>query len=340
MPHLTYFEAIVLGLIQGISELFPVSSLGHSVLIPALIGGSWGRDLDMSADRSPYLTFLVATHVATAVSQVVFYRKDWLRIVTGLFTSIRHRRIATADQKLAWLLVIATIPVGVAGLALEHLFRTAFGRPVPVALFLTLNGAVLLAVEKLRGRSGEQRYDGPVAVGAASRRTGQASGEGQVYVAAGYVGDGRVDPDRAGGHGGGAGALASDARLARLSWKEGLLIGGAQVFALLPGISRSGSTMVAGLLRGLSHEDAVRFAFLLATPVIAAAGVLKLPRLFGPEGHGVVGPILAGSVVAAVASYLSLRFLTRYFETRTLTPFAIYCVIAGLLSLGWLTLAG
>jgi undecaprenyl-diphosphatase len=142
-------------------------------------------------------------------------------------------------------------------------------------------------------------------------------------------------------HGGDtAAAIESDRRLSRLGWGEATAIGAAQILALLPGISRSGSTIAAGLIRGLSHEDAARFAFLLATPVIAAAGVLKLPALAGPAGHGILGQVLAGSLVAGVAAYLSLRYLTRYFETRTLTPFAIYCVIAGLASLAWLGLGG
>lgn len=335
MAHLTYLQAIAVGALQGVTELFPVSSLGHSVLIPALIGGSWAQNLDMSAKDSPYLTFLVAVHVATAVALVVFFWRDWVRIVGGLFTSIRYRRIQTPDERLAWLLIIATIPVGLAGLVLEHVFRTALGKPVPAALFLTLNGLVLLAVERLRAR----RDPRPEPASAQPTPLGP-SGRGFVYQASGYAGGG-VREAGVSAHGGDAdAAIASDQRLARLGWVEATVIGAAQILALLPGISRSGSTMVAGLLRGLSHEDAARFAFLLATPVIAAAGVLKLPELAGPSGHGVVGQVLAGSLVAGIAAYLSLRFLTRYFETRTLTPFAIYCTIAGIVSLAWFTLAG
>ena len=330
---MTYLQAIVIGALQGITELFPVSSLGHSILIPALLGGSWARNLDMSATDSPYLTFLVAVHVATAIALVVFFRRDWARIVAGLFTSLRDRRVETTDQRLAWLLVIATIPVGLAGLALEHTFRTALGKPVPAALFLTLNGVVLFAVERLRARTAPAATaPHPVPVD-----TADGEGRGQVYAAAGYTGaEGGVSA-----HGGDAeAAIESDRRLSRLGRLEATAIGAAQILALLPGISRSGATMVAGLLRGLSHADAARFAFLLATPVIAAAGVLKLPELAGPEGHGVLGQVLAGSVVAGVAAYLSLRYLTRYFETRTLTPFAIYCLVAGLVSLAWLTVTG
>ena len=339
MPHLTYLQAIVIGLLQGITELFPVSSLGHSILIPALIGGSWRTNLDLSAKDSPYLAFLVAVHVATAVALVVFFRRDWARIAVGLVTSLRDRTITTPDQRLAWLLIAATVPVGIAGLGLEHLFRTALGKPVPAALFLTLNGLVLFTVERLRGRRTARGWSGPTPVGPPQH---SAAGRGQVYAATGYAGT--AAPDDGGrisaGHGGdGADAAASsDHRIAQLRWVEAVGIGAAQILALLPGISRSGATMAAGLIRGLSHEDAARFAFLLATPVIAAAGILKLPELAGPAGNGILGPVAAGSLAAGIAAYFSLRYLTRYFETRTLTPFAIYCTIAGLVSLTWLWL--
>ena len=328
---MTYVQAIVIGLLQGVTELFPVSSLGHSILIPALLGGSWARNLDMTATDSPYLAFLVAVHVATAIALVVFFRRDWARIIVGLFTSIRDRRLTTSDQRLAWLLITATVPVGLAGLALEHTFRTTLGKPVPAALFLTLNGLILYGVERLRTHrqsiGAELR---PIPAGTPGTNSGRP---GQVYA-----GRAHADAKARISARGGAAAIESDRRLSRLTWIQAVSVGAAQILALLPGISRSGSTMAAGLLRGLSHEDAARFAFLLATPVIAAAGVLKLPDLAGSTGHGVLGQVLAGSVVAGAAAYLSLRFLTRYFETRTLTPFAIYCLAAGLASLGWLTL--
>jgi undecaprenyl-diphosphatase len=327
---MTYLQAIVIGLLQGVTELFPVSSLGHSVLIPALIGGSWAHNLNMTATDSPYLTFLVAVHVATAIALVVFFRRDWARIITGLYTSIRDRRIATTDQKLAWLLIIATVPVGLAGVALDHTLRSSLGKPVPAAIFLTLNGVVLYTVERLRSRSGTAPVPQPVPVASPYDPYGRG---GQVYAASGYTGTLDTTDEE-------AAAIASDERIAKLGWREGTVIGAAQILALLPGISRSGSTMAAGLIRGLTHEDAARFAFLLATPVIAAAGVLKLPELTGPTGHGILGQVLVGSLVAGVGAYLSLRFLTRYFETRTLTPFAIYSFAAGLLSLAWLALAG
>jgi undecaprenyl-diphosphatase len=298
---LTYPEAIVVGLFQGVTELFPVSSLGHSVLVPALIGGRWAHDLSVSAPESPYLAFIVGLHVATAAALLVFFWRDWLRIIAGLGTSLRDRRIQTPDQRLAWLLILATIPVGLSGLLLEHTFRTVLGKPTPAALFLFANGIILYAGERMRRHAPQRAVS---------------------------LDDWDTAPD-----------VASDRRLAKLHWGEGILIGSAQILALLPGISRSGVTMVAGLARGLSHEDAARFSFLLATPVILAAGVLKIPDLTGPLGAGIGGQVLAGSLASAVSAYLAVRFLVRYFETRTLTPFAIYCLAAGLGGFCYLTIA-
>ena len=302
MSHLTFLEAIVVGAFQGVTELFPVSSLGHSVLIPALVGGSWARDLNVATPESPYLAFIVGLHVATAAALLLFFWRDWVRIIGGLFSSIRHRRMRTPAERLAWLIIIATIPVGLAGLALEHVFRTTLGRPMPAAAFLVANGLVLYVGERLRRRATD-----PAATVA-------------------------LPADAPGA------AQDADARLAQLSIAKGTLIGSAQILALLAGISRSGVTMVAGLLRGLSHEDAARFSFLLATPVILAAGVLKIPDLFGPLGAGIGGQVLAGSIASFVSAYLAVRYLTRYFQTRTLTPFAVYCVVVGAASLVWLSL--
>jgi undecaprenyl-diphosphatase len=331
VSQLTYPEAILVGLIQGVTELFPVSSLGHAVLIPAMIGGSWATDLSLTADKSPYLTFLVAVHVATAVALVIFFRRDWARIIAGLVTSIRYRRIDNSDQRLAWLLLVATVPVGAAGIALDHALRTTLGKPGPASVFLILNGIVLLTAERLRRKNSPTSVlPRPVPIGPRPRK----AGHGQLYASTSY----RTDRNRgvSAGHGDDAdAAIASDHRLSQQSWTQGILIGAAQIFALFPGISRSGTTISAGLLRGLSHEDAARFAFLLATPVIAGAGLFKLPELAGQQDHSIVGQVLAGSLVAGVGAYLSLRFLTRYFETRTLTPFAIYCLIAGTIAFAW-----
>jgi len=210
------------------------------------------------------------------------------------------------------LIVLATIPVGIAGLLLEHTFRTVLGRPMPAAAFLFANGIVLFLGERLRRR----------AVPAAASTT-TATNVGRLAPAHGAS----FDPDD--GIEGAEADLRSDARLAGLTFKRGLLIGSAQVLALLPGISRSGATMVAGLTQNLSHRDAARFSFLLATPVILAAGALKIPDLFGPLGAGIGGQILAGSIASFVSAYLAVRFLEKYFRTRTLIPFAIYCLIAG-----------
>ena len=301
-PHLSYVEAVIVGAAQGITELFPVSSLGHAVLVPALVGGQWAQDLNVSAPKSPYLAFIVGLHVATAAALLVFFWRDWLRIVAGFVSSARHRRIQTSDERLAWLIVVGTIPVGLAGLLLEQLFRTTLGKPIPSAVFLIVNGIVLYAGEVLRRRVSDE----PAALSASEQ------------------------PDHS--------DEAIDQRLAQLTMGRGVLIGSAQILALLPGISRSGIAIVAGLWRGLSHEDAARFSFLLATPIILAAGVYKIPELFGPEGTGILGPVLAGSLASFICAYLAVRFLTSYFQTRTLTPFAVYCAVFGAASLAWLTL--
>jgi undecaprenyl-diphosphatase len=301
--HLSYVEAVVVGALQGVTELFPVSSLGHAVLVPALVGGRWAQDLSVSAPHSPYLAFIVGLHVATAAALLLFFWRDWIRILAGFFSSLRYRRIQTPGERLAWLIVAGTIPVGLAGLALEQLFRTTLGKPVPAATFLLLNGIALYVGERLR------------------RRIAPAAGPGQPATS-----DEELEH----------GDEASDLRLAQLPLPRGVVIGAAQILALFPGISRSGITIVAGLWRGLSHEDAARFSFLLATPIILAAGVYKIPELFGPLGAGIGGQVLAGSVASFVCAYLAVRFLTRYFQTRTLTPFAIYCALAGGASLVWL----
>lgn len=313
MSTLSYLEAVVVGALQGITELFPVSSLGHSVILPALIGGSWAKDLDVSAPESPYLAFIVGLHVATALALLLFLWRDWVRIIGGFFTSIRDRRIATDSQRLAWLIVLATIPVGIAGLLLEHLFRTVLGKPMPAAAFLFAtflfaNGLVLLLGERLRRRA-------PVSllVGAPVDRSAGSAQAADL--------DAGVEGPEA--------DLRSDQRLATMTFKRGMVIGCAQILALLPGLSRSGVTMVVGLTQGLSHRDAARFSFLLATPVILAAGALKIPNLLGLLGAGIHGQILAGSLASFICAYVAVRFLDRYFRTRTLVPFALYCLLAG-----------
>jgi undecaprenyl-diphosphatase len=291
---ISYFQAIVIGLVQGVTELFPISSLGHSVLLPGWL--HWDTIVGaQSADESFYLAFLVALHVATALALLVYFRADWVRIIKAFFRIVRTRKLTTPDERLAWLIIVATIPVGVIGLALEHTLRTVFAKPLAAAIFLTINGILLGGGEWVRRRSD------------AVRRL--ATMEPQTTEA---------EPGR---------------RLDTLRVREAGIIGVAQSCALFAGISRSGITMIAGLVRGLDHEDAARFSFLLATPVILAAGLYKIPDLFGPLGDGVRGQALAGAVVAGIAAYAAVRFLVRFFQTRNLLPFAIYCLLAGAVSI-------
>jgi undecaprenyl-diphosphatase len=281
---ITYFQAIVLGLLQGFAELFPISSLGHSVILPSLFG--W----NIHQNDNFFLAFLVATHLATALVLLGFFWSDWVRIVRGIFRSLHRREIAPddTDARLGWLLVVGTIPAGIIGLLLEHPLRHLFSSATSASFFLMVNGALLYGAELLRRRAPGPDTSVP-------------------------------DPDK---------------RIARrLTWREGFGVGVSQALALVPGISRSGATMGGGLLAGLSNEDAARYAFLLATPIIGAAAALKLPDLFGPDGDGVRGQSLVAALCAAGTAYLSVRFLMRYFHTNRLTPFAIYCAIAGSASL-------
>jgi len=272
---ITYFQGAILGLLQGVTELFPVSSLGHSVILPRLVG--W----NIHQNDAYFLTFLVATHIATALVLLGFFWRDWWRILKGLGRSLRDREIADPDARLGWLIVVGSIPAGILGLTLESALRRVFASAESAAIFLALNGVLLFGAEMLR------------------RRAPQTS-----------------DDD--------------DTRIARtVSWRGAFTVGAAQAIALVPGFSRSGASMGGGLLVGLSHKDAARFAFLLATPIILAAGILKLPELAGPQGNGVRGPAAVGAACAAVTAWISVRFLMRYFETQTLTPFAVYCLCAG-----------
>jgi undecaprenyl-diphosphatase len=274
---ISYGQAIVLGLLQGVSELFPISSLGHSVILPQLLG--WNIH-----QNDPYfITFLVATHLATALVLLGFFWRDWVRIVKGLGRSLRDRGIdpADTDAKLAWLLIIGTIPAGILGLLLEHKLRGVFASAASASAFLILNGFMLFGAELLRRRAPQVEQD-------------------------------------------------DDARIARqVGWGGAFGVGAAQALALIPGLSRSGATMGGGLLVGLSNKDAARFAFLLATPIIGAAALLKLPDLFGSQGNGVRGQALVAALCSALTAYLAVLFLMRFFETNTLIPFAVYCVLAG-----------
>ena len=271
---ITYWQAIILGLVQGVAELFPISSLGTSVVLPGLLG--W----DIHQNDEYFVAFLVATHLATAIVLFIFFFRDWMRIFAGVGRSLRDRGIAEddTDAKLGWLLVIGTIPAGILGLLLESALRSLFASALSAAIFLMLNGLMLFGAETLRRRAPQTDAD-------------------------------------------------DDTRIARqVSFPNAFLVGAAQALALIPGFSRSGAAMGGGLLVGLSHKDAARFAFLLATPIIGAAAVLKLPELLGPAGDGVRGQALVASLCAAGTAYFSVRFLMRFFETNTLIPFAIWCL--------------
>jgi undecaprenyl-diphosphatase len=346
MSHLNFAEAGVIGLLQGITELFPISSLGHAVLIPAIVGGQWAKDLNVSAKESPYLAFIVGLHVATALAMIIFFWRDWIRIIRAFFASLGHvaspepgtRRFQPqgTDQMLAWMIIVGTIPVGLAGVLLEHAFRTIFSKPTLTATFLFVNGLILLGGERLRRRGADTEAR-------------------QVLADQQFAADRQRATVAAGGYGGGGGrhssgqramkqeqaslAVASDERVTRLGLLTAIGLGASQILALMPGISRDGIVMVSGMLRGLTREDAARFSFLLSAPVIFAAGVLKIGDLTGPLGNGIRGQVLFGSVLSGIGAYLALKFLVRYLSdaSRTLTPFAIYCLAAGAGSLIYLT---
>jgi undecaprenyl-diphosphatase len=380
----TYFQAVVIALVQGVTELFPVSSLGHSVLIPAWFGGSWQamvtQSSQASSESSFYLAYIVALHCATALALMWFFRADWVRIIRGFLRSLpasvqwslRDRRLRLSvldkDERLAWMIIFATIPVGLTGVALEHTFRVLFAKPSVAAVLLFVNGLILLGAEALRRSAARRKQADAAATAGRPAQASAAAGRRWDTAARGYgypsvprnpsypgepgtpgypvevpsvsvplhgmgqsashrrLSGGRVATDV-------AAAERSDERIARLSYADGIWIGAAQILALLAGISRSGVTMAGGLWRGLDHEDAARFAFLLATPVILAAGVLKVPSLFGPAGAHIHGQVVLGVIVCGIAAYLSVRFLVRWFQTRTLTPFAIYCLAFGALSI-------
>jgi undecaprenyl-diphosphatase len=319
--HMTYLQAVVIGLIQGLTELFPISSLGHTVLIPSWLGGSWATLVRQeSRAESPYLAFVVGLHLATAIVLLGVYARTWIRVIRGFVTSIARREVRSGDQKLAWLIVVATIPVGVAGLVLEHPFRVLFAKPLAASIFLMINGGILFTGEILRRRAQRPVATGPAGPGAAATRPA-ATGPAATGPAATGPADEHVMLDE-----------AAEQRLAGIGLPNALWIGASQILALLAGISREGVTMVGGLTRGLDHEDAMRFSFLLSTPVILAAGALKISDLTGSLGAGVRGQIVAGSVAAAATSLFAVLFLSRWFRTRTLVPFAVYCLLAGLAS--------
>ncbi len=280
----TFVQAMLLAVLQGVSELFPVSSLGHTVLLPALL--RW--NVDESSES--FLAFVVVLHLGTALALIVFYRRDWIAIVRAFIASVARGRMSDdPNERTAWLLIAGTIPVGILGVLFQSAVKSLFASPIPVSLFLLANGFLMLLGEWLRKRQHPSTR-------------GQVSG-GRTYR-----------------------------RLEQLTPKEGVFVGVMQSLALLPGISRSGSAIVAGLLRDLHHDDAARYAFLLATPVILAASLLEIPTLFAPDAHVVLLQAAAGCVVAGVTAYASVAFLTRWFRHNDLAPFAWYCVAVGAVS--------
>jgi undecaprenyl-diphosphatase len=285
---LSYFQAIVLGALQGVSELFPISSLGHTVLFPTLFG--WNKLVDaQSQNESFWLALVVLLHVGSALGLLAYFWRDWVAIVKAFFRTLAKRRIETPTERLAWLIVVASIPAGIIGLALEHELRTLTAKPEVAAIFLMVNGCLLFAAEGFRRRAQVREL---------------ALREG-------------AKPD--GGR-----------ELGTLEFREALVVGVAQSTALVAGISRDGVTMGAGLARGMDHSDSARFAFLLATPIILAAGIFKIGDLLGHNGDGIRGQALIACVTAAIVAVFTVAFLVRYFKTKTLIPFAVYCLVFGL----------
>jgi undecaprenyl-diphosphatase len=268
---LSFFEAIVMALLQGVTELFPISSLGHAVIFPRLVG--WG-DLIHDPEFLPYLTVM---HVGTATALFIYFWRDWMAFLQSALKADSPR--AAADRRIFLLVVLATIPAVIVGAGLHHTLEQAFSNPSLVAFVLILNGAMLYFSDQIAGR--------------------------------------------------GVGVLD------QLNWKGALAIGIAQCFALVPGFSRSGLTIAAGVVAGLKHEDAARFSFLMATPIILGAAVHEAPKLMH-HGSGLGFASLVSGVAAGLIAYASLVALMRWFhghEFNALKPFAYYCAAAGLVSL-------
>lgn len=279
------FQAFVIALLQGATELFPVSSLGHAVLLPRLL--HWSYD-----QRDPaFLPFLVLLHLGTATALFILYWREWVGIARGFVRASVRGRIEEPQERLALLLVAGTVPAGVVGVVAQKPLESLFSSPRAAAIFLFCNGLVLLGAELLRRRNERRR---------------QVAGESRREQEANYR------------------------RVEDMPLPAALLVGACQAVALLPGFSRSGVTMVGGLLAGLRHKEAARFSFLLATPIIAAAGILEVPDLFRP-GVPLLEYTLA-AVVAGLAAYGSARFLLRYFESGRLDPYGWYCLGAGALA--------
>ena len=281
--NFTYGQAIITGFIQGITELFPISSLGHAILIPAWIGGSFKEFI--SEENKAYLLITIAMHLASSIALFLVFRRRWLNLIGGTFIAIKSRGFQSTQFRVLSYILIATIPVGALGLIFGDYFQSIFGKPAFSAAFLTINGLLLIAAERM-------------SKGSAVVQTGDS--------------DSQIDQN--------------------INSKSALAIGFGQSLALFAGISRFGITMSAGLLRKLNHSVASDFAFLLSLPVIVGASIIKLPELFTTDANELLGQILVGSVVSFIATYISVTFLVRWFKTKTLYPFAIYCLIFGIAS--------
>jgi undecaprenyl-diphosphatase len=327
-----FWQALLLGALQGISELFPVSSLGQTILIPVLLG--WNIDYQ----SSHFLSFLVALHLATATALLIYFWREWRAVIMAFVGSARRRQLVyDRASKFAWLLVVGTIVVGAVGLVLEKPLRQLFEDPKVfwlTAVFLMINGGVMLYGEYVRRRAGQpgRAATSTVAAGATASPTGTQPTSTQRSPLGGTSGPSVPGSSTSTME---IGKAAED-----LSFAQGAIIGATQTLALLPGFSRSGLTIVSGLLAGLNHEEAARFSFMLATPVIGLAALLKVPDLFKADARDILGMTVAAAVLAGITAYLSVRFLMRYFETRRLDPFGYYCLVFGAFSLIVIVLRG
>lgn len=293
--HITIVQTIFLALLQGVTELFPISSLGHTVIVPGLLPQFFPANFATNTacgGKSCFLPLVTALHLGTSIALVIYFWRDWLQVIMTIFNSIKNAEIKKdSEEWVGWLIIIGCIPGGLIGLLLQDPLTELFGSAIVAAAFLVVNGSILFAGEAMR-----KRAEASMAFKSAKERE------------------------------------ASFRPLASLTWKEAVIVGLFQSLALIPGLSRSGATMVGGLSVRLSHEDAARYSFLLGTPLIAAAGLLEVPQLIGQNAQTWM-LIIIGVVLSGVAAFLSTKFLTKYFEKGRLTPFAIYCWAFGLIAL-------
>ncbi|NCV73995.1 MAG: undecaprenyl-diphosphate phosphatase [Actinobacteria bacterium] len=279
----TYGQAVIIGAIQGITELFPISSLGHAILVPAWLGGTFREFI--SSENQSYLLVTIAMHLASSVALFIVFRKRWTRLISGSLSAVKNRNLQSTQFRVLSYILIATVPVGILGLAFDDYFQSIFGNPKFSSIFLTINGLILVGAERLAKR--DQLHE----------------------------------------------LTDSDAEIdQRVNVRRSVVIGFGQSLALFAGISRFGVSMSAGLLSKLNHSVASDFAFLLSLPVILGASIVKLPDLFTTDTNQIIGQIIVGSIVSFICTYISVTFLVRWFKTRTLYPFAIYCLVFGILS--------